>query len=252
MYVLSPEEIRILSKATGRTQDDVVYIAGYPETIAKLCNEGYLRVGTFMQSLPYSDMQTLRSLLKSKGAKAGRKKAELIERVGQIYSESELEAANIPLRYILTECGQETVTTNSALLRYYDVLGSTNLLEPEKIMAAQMDSQEDDLRLLIRLLSERISSEHETGQKRAATAWLARLYRLNHHDIYPQRAQREVEHLDVILEKERIDERKRLNSILGLTSEERERIRQEALEEMGDDWEKELDARNKAKAGIAE
>ena len=100
--MLSPEEIRILSKATGRTQDDVVYIAGYPETIAKLCNEGYLRVGTFMQSLPYSDMQTLRSLLKSKGAKAGRKKAELIERVGQIYSESELEAANIPLRYILT------------------------------------------------------------------------------------------------------------------------------------------------------
>lgn len=40
--------------------------------------------------------------------------------------------------------------------------------------------------------------------------------------------------------------------ILGLSLEERQRLQQEAIDEMDDDWEKELDARNKAKAGIEE
>ena len=40
--------------------------------------------------------------------------------------------------------------------------------------------------------------------------------------------------------------------ILGLPLEERQRLQQEAVEAMDDAWEKELDARNKAKAGIAE
>lgn len=40
--------------------------------------------------------------------------------------------------------------------------------------------------------------------------------------------------------------------ILGLPLEERQRLQQEAIDEMDDEWEKELDARNKAKAGIDE
>lgn len=38
--------------------------------------------------------------------------------------------------------------------------------------------------------------------------------------------------------------------VLGLSLEERQRLQQEAIDSMDDDWEKELDARNKAKAGI--
>lgn len=40
--------------------------------------------------------------------------------------------------------------------------------------------------------------------------------------------------------------------ILGLPLEERQRLQQEAIDEMDDEWEKELDAKNKAKAGIEE
>ena len=40
--------------------------------------------------------------------------------------------------------------------------------------------------------------------------------------------------------------------ILGLPLEERKRLQQQAIEEMGDEWKKELDARNKARAGINE
>ena len=40
--------------------------------------------------------------------------------------------------------------------------------------------------------------------------------------------------------------------ILGLSLEERQRLQQEAIDTMDDDWEKELDAKNKAKAGIQE
>lgn len=40
--------------------------------------------------------------------------------------------------------------------------------------------------------------------------------------------------------------------ILGLPLEERQRLQQEAIDAMDDEWEKELDERNKAKAGIEE
>lgn len=40
--------------------------------------------------------------------------------------------------------------------------------------------------------------------------------------------------------------------ILGLTLEERQQLQREAVERMDDEWEKELDAQNKAKAGIEE
>ena len=40
--------------------------------------------------------------------------------------------------------------------------------------------------------------------------------------------------------------------ILGLSLEERQRLQQEAIDTMDDAWERELDARNKAKAGIDE
>lgn len=40
--------------------------------------------------------------------------------------------------------------------------------------------------------------------------------------------------------------------ILGLPLEERQRLQQEAIDTMDDEWERELDARNKVKAGIAE
>lgn len=40
--------------------------------------------------------------------------------------------------------------------------------------------------------------------------------------------------------------------ILGLPLEERQRLQQEAIDEMDDEWEKELDKKNKAKAGIEE
>lgn len=40
--------------------------------------------------------------------------------------------------------------------------------------------------------------------------------------------------------------------ILGLPLEERQRLQQEAIDEMDDEWEKELDAQNRAKAGIEE
>lgn len=40
------------------------------------------------------------------------------------------------------------------------------------------------------------------------------------------------------------------DDILGLPLEERKRLQQEAIDAMDDEWEKELDAKNKAKAGI--
>lgn len=54
-------------------------------------------------------------------------------------------------------------------------------------------------------------------------------------------------------EKKRRKQLEEICSRLGISVEEHERIYQKALSETlaeGDDWEKELDARNRAKAGI--
>ena len=54
-----------------------------------------------------------------------------------------------------------------------------------------------------------------------------------------------------IYEPAKFDEEK-VSKALGMTREERDRLIQKAREEMGTDWEKELDERNRKKAGIEE
>ena len=54
-----------------------------------------------------------------------------------------------------------------------------------------------------------------------------------------------------IYEPAKFDEEK-VSKALGMTREERDRLIQQAREEMGTDWEKELDERNRKKAGIEE
>lgn len=252
MCMLSPEEIRILSKVDGRTTDDPVYVKRYPEAVEKLCACGYISVGTRVRSLASSDMATLRSLLKAKGIKAGGKKAELAERVMQHYSEAELEDAEVPVRYILSDQGKELVEKNSALLYYFDAFGGTGILDPERIISEQSTSTEDDLGLLIRLFSEQTDIEKSNGRKRAIIANLSRLYTLKNDESHVEETRKKIEYLDQLIETEKRKEGERLNSILGISEEERQRIYQKVRNELDDKWEKELDAKNRAKAGIEE
>ena len=116
MYDLTPEEILNLSKIQGRRVDDTAYSN---EITDKFCSYGLLCIGTAVQSLEYSDMATIRELLKEKGLKAGGKKVDLVQRVLQNYSDIELECAEVPRRFILTEAGNNLLIK---MILYYFIL----------------------------------------------------------------------------------------------------------------------------------
>lgn len=251
MQQLTPEEIRFLYKTNGHRVDDTAYIKMNGGLVEKLTSCGYLITGTKAQSLSCADMSIIRKLLKDKGLKAGGKKVDLVQRILQSYPASELENADIPKRFVLTVSGEQVINENSALLYYFDAFGATNILEPEQIISAQnLHHSENKLDILILLFKERAATENDTGKKRAITEHLRRLYSLNHDDALARETELEVERLDKLWEEEREQEARKLDSVLGISLEERRRLAQKAIEEMGDGWEKELDAKNRAKAGI--
>ncbi len=246
MYDLTPEEILNLSKIQGRRVDDTAYSN---EITDKFCSYGLLCIGTAVQSLEYSDMATIRELLKEKGLKAGGKKVDLVQRVLQNYSDIELECAEVPRRFILTEAGKQFIDKNDTLLFYLVNFGNTNILNPEQIISAQCSyPNEDKLDILIRLFREEISVVKAIGTKRAITVYLGRLYEMKHDDVLVHETELEIKRLDKLWEEEREKEARKRDSILGMSLEERKQLQQKIIDEMDDDWEKELDAKNRARA----
>lgn len=236
MQRLTPEEILCLDKMNGQRIDDTEYNKRFGGVVEKLISCGYLMIGTKAQSLTRTEMGIIRKLLKDKGEKAGGKKADLIQRVLQSYSTSELESAEIPKRFVLTETGEKVVSENDALLYYFESFGATNILMPDQIISAQKAYPEESaLGILIKLFKERGASENDTGKKRAITSYLCRLYKLNHDDELAKEVELEVEHLDKLWEAERESEARRLDGILGLTFEDRQRIRQELVDKANSD-----------------
>lgn len=251
MQSLTPNEIICLDKLSGRQTDDMVYIKKYGNSLEKLMSGGYLIIGTKAQSLAHSDLDIIRKLLKDKGLKAGGKKIDLVRRIFQNYADTEIESADIPMRFVLTDRGQQVIKENSALLYYNNAFGTTNILELEQIVCAQnLYPADKEFDILIKLLKKKVAEETDTGKKRALTAHLGKLYLLNHDDALACEANLEVERLDKLWEAEREQAARSWDSVLGMSFEERQRLQQRARDETGDEWEKELDTKNRAKAGI--
>lgn len=251
MKKLTPDEIYCLNRTKGRRVDDTSYISRSDGLVEKLMSYGYIQIGTRKQSLSYSDMATIRKLLKAKEQKAGGKKVDLVQRVIQCYSDSEIENADIPQRFVLTDFGKQIIKKNGPLLLYLNAFASSNILELEQIISAQNASPNvDNVDLLIELFKEKKCAAKSTASKRVITAYLVHLYYMKHDDLLAHESELEVKQLDKIWAEEREAEARKLDSVLGISLEERRRLQRKAIDEMGDEWEKELDAKNRAKAGI--
>ncbi len=240
MQCLNPNEIRCLSKSNGHRADDAVYIKSCGGIVEKLIADDYLVVGTKEQSLSHSDMNIIRKLLKDKGIKAGGKKVDLVQRVFENYTKVEIESIDIPQRFVLTAKGEQIVCENAALLLYFNSLGSTGILEPEKIIDAQkVHRNEDAVDILIDLLSEKIDCTKNTGQKREYTAHLIDLYKMKHDETRVSQLEEEIQKMDKVWEKERTKQARRLDSILGIVFKNRKRLQQQAIESKETNIEKE-------------
>lgn len=241
MQCLNPNEIRCLSKSNGHRTDDVVYIKSCGGIVEKLIADDYLVVGTKEQSLSHSDMNIIRKLIKDKELKAGGKKVDLVQRIFENYTKVEIESIDIPQRFVLTAKGEQIVCENAALLLYFNSLGSTGILEPEKIIDAQkIHRNEDAVDILIDLLSEKIDCTKNIGQKRAYTAHLIDLYKMKYDEtLVSQLLEEKVQKMDKVWEKERTKQDRRQDSILGIVFKDRKRLQQQAIESRGTNIEKE-------------
>lgn len=251
MQSLTPDEIRCLSKMQGCRIDNATYIKSWDGMVERIINDGYLQIGNCSQSLPYSDIGTVRWLLKKKGQKTGGKKIDLVQRVFQYYSDSEIEETEIPRCFVLTQTGEQVIKENHALLYYFNAFGATDILTSQQIIDAQNTYPTDSsFDILIRLFKERIEAESNLGMKSAITARLSTLYTLNHNDKLSHSAELEAERLKQLWLAGREEHARQLDSVLGIPLEKRRQLQQEANDELDDDWERELDAKNRAKAGF--
>ena len=251
MYDLTPEEIVSLDKIQRRRIDDAV--CANKELVNKFLSNDLLCVGTIEQSLEYADMDILRKLLKEKGLKAGGKRINLAQRIIQNYTHTELESADIPKRFILTDAGEQVIDKNQALLLYIKAFGSTCILNQDEIISCQRSYPADnEYDILIRLFKEKADKEKRIGSKRVLLAFLQRVYSMKHDDVLAQELEPSIKELDRLLEEEREQEARKLDAVLGMSYEERQRLQQDTIDVMDDEWEKELNEKNKAKAGIEE
>ena len=71
---------------------------------------------------------------------------------------------------------------------------------------------------------------------------------MKHDDVLVHETELEIKRLDKLWEEDREKEARKRDSILGMSLEERKQLQQKIIDEMDDDWEKELDAKNRARA----
>ena len=139
---LSLPEIRFLERIAGRNVDSpnmpvyfmFEYNMNYTEVTKKLFTSGYLRFSNPAESVMYGDMRLLRCLAKEKGLKAGGKKAEIIQRILNNYTNEELSALSLPVRYVPTDSGKQVLHDNQALIRYYLTSANHNWATDEEVI----------------------------------------------------------------------------------------------------------------------
>ena len=257
---LSPAQIRLLDNAIGsnaaaysapRVFADE-YHMNTADEIECLISSGYMRIGTVVESVPFYDMTTLRTLAKAKGLKAGGKKADLIQRILENYSPVELNGSSSPRYYVLTETGERIIEQNAGLLLFLKYYWPTKWAEPEEIIdfcEAHPEMSAEDA--LSHFLKNRING---TTDSRDRFFLLNNLLLLCHDDAERKVIEAQTRALGDELDKEReafwSAKEPEIEKALGLSLEERRTLQQQAIDEMDDDWERELDARNRAKAGI--
>lgn len=258
--ILSFQEIHFLSYISGKSVqrfNPPAYFAykyqmDIDATIDKITTLGYLKVGTPLESIPFFEMPVLRQLAKQKGLKSGGKKADIVQRILDNYTIEELNINALPEYYVLTSLGEELLNNNQVLLLFLRTSWPTEWVNPEEVIEIQNMSQGQDAeQVLIDMIQSQIA---QVKTKYDLFLLLRCLYMLCRDESDRIEIDAKCRSLEEALESERQEfwSRKEpdIEKALGMSLAERRALQQQAADEIDDEWERELDAKNRAKRDI--
>ena len=170
---LSVAEIYFLDRIAGKATDfeppgyfEYEYHMDCQATIRGLFQRGYLAFSDSAESVRLADMPALRELAKSKGLKAGGKKADIVQRILDNYTVEELKALNLPKRYALTDSGKAILKRNAALILYHLTFASRQWSTAEEIISAQNAHPDfSGEEILVMMLKARIKKAQTSTEK---------------------------------------------------------------------------------------
>ena len=152
-------------------------------------------------------------------------------------------------RLILTQPGENIVGENDALLLYYNGLSSAYVKDVEVVEAQRENPGKSGLEILENLYLNRLSTS-DVRAEFGLRVDLQKIYRWQQKDDKVTEMQERLDALFEAFERKFEEDARRATEVLGLSLEERQRLQQEAIDEMDSEWEIELDRKNRAKAGI--
>lgn len=257
---LTPQEIRLLSKLHKCTTDLTgvlgyfdEYHFDYKAVISKFFSGNLLELSSIRFELQTLAVPKLKELLRQKDEKARGNKTELIDKIISCYTEKELQELNLQQYLVLTQAGQELIKQNETLLLAYNGL-MQNYVTAEEIVEEQKKNFGADVNdLLISLYRKHIQAAGETAsfsERLSLFIDLQKLYRWKGDNNMVEQIQKNINKVNDGIDKEREENTQKAAGMLGIPLEELRRMEERVREEMGDEWEKELNAKNRKKAGI--
>ena len=107
------------------------------EAVLKTLEErGFIAFAPAKDSIKSFTVSQLKELLATKGQQTTGKKAELIERVTNSFSEEELLAASVPMKYVLTEIGEQELNENAYVPM--SLICTATLIKQQKMIALDL------------------------------------------------------------------------------------------------------------------
>ena len=255
---LKPEEIRLLSKVNNCCVTEK-YLSKYCECeidiekeINMFIKNGLLRLSDFRYALGKLTVQQLKQIAVDNGLSVKGRKTSIVDDILANVSKEDLEELCLEKYFVLTTDGERVVEENSALLLWYDGL-KHNVIKPENIIAAQCKYENrDKYELLLTVYNEHLQKSETNFERFDLLLDIKRIYQWQHNEEMEEKISAELSKINDSLNKEweaKYENAER-QKILGLSEEERQRLRDEAIAELDEEWEKEVDAKYRAMVGL--
>lgn len=248
---LEPEEIRLLSKLNKCS----VSIADAHKTeVDKFIGCGLMCYSDYRFELGKLTVAELKRIASDNGVSEKGKKTEIINVIVSAVSDDVLAALHMEKYLVLTEQGEKLLQDNSSLLLWYNGLRHEYVKPAEVIEAQKEHKGESDNDILLSLYKNRLCQCVDDLELFSLLLDIKRIYQWKNDEQGLGWVENEITETDKRLNEARerrynsID----LDSVLGLTSEERKVIRDKALAELDENWEKEVDAKYRGMVDMKE
>lgn len=245
--LLEPEEIRLLSKMRNCR----ISMAMLNKLlIDKFLDNGLLCYSDYQYELGKLTVTELKKIAAANRLSEKGKKAELIKHILSSVSDDKLKALQLQRYYVLTEQGERVVEENSALLLWYNGLRH-EYINPADIIATQKAHRDrDDTDILFMVYQDRLQKCETDLERLSLLTDIKRIYQWKKDEQGIANVSTEIAEVDKRLSEAWTEQ---YNSIdfgkaTGLTSKERKAIRDKALEELDENWGKEIDAKYRSMA----